>query len=170
MEKVQRTAVRWACRRWRNTSSVGDMMEELEWPTQEARREQSSLTFFYKNHSSTVCLEKDTYLTPAPNLISTRASHDLQYTKYLAYRDALKNSFFPRNFPACNILPFSVVSSNTTEEFKALIYITVTKVCVLECLCSLLERLRTHKVFTKDQRFYLNYHKFSIKSYVLDVY
>ena len=35
---------------------------------------------------------------------------------------------------------------------------------------SLRERLRTHNVFTKDQRFYLNYHKFSIKSYVLDVY
>ena len=32
------------------------------------------------------------------------------------------------------------------------------------------KRLRTHKVFTKDQCFYLNYHKFSIKSYVLDVY
>ena len=32
------------------------------------------------------------------------------------------------------------------------------------------ERLRTHKVFTKDQCFYLNYHKISIKSYVLDMY
>ena len=35
---------------------------------------------------------------------------------------------------------------------------------------ALRERLRTHKVFTKDQCFYLNYRKFSIKSYVLDVY
>ena len=35
---------------------------------------------------------------------------------------------------------------------------------------TLQERLRTHKVLTKDQCFYLNYHKFSIKSYVLDVY
>ena len=35
---------------------------------------------------------------------------------------------------------------------------------------ALRERLRTHKVFTKDQSFYLNYHKFSIKSYVVDVY
>ena len=35
---------------------------------------------------------------------------------------------------------------------------------------SLRERLRTHKVFTKDQWFYLNYYKFSIKSYVVDVY
>ena len=35
---------------------------------------------------------------------------------------------------------------------------------------SLREHLRTHKVFTKDHCFYLNNHKFSIKSYVLDVY
>ena len=32
------------------------------------------------------------------------------------------------------------------------------------------ERLHTHKVFTKDKCFYLNYHKFSIESYVVDVY
>ena len=48
VEKVQRTAARWTCRRWRNTSSVRDMLEELEWPSLETRREQSSLTFFYK--------------------------------------------------------------------------------------------------------------------------
>ena len=30
---------------------------------------------------------------------------------------------------------------------------------------TLRERLRTHKVFIKDQCFNLNYHKFSIKSY-----
>ena len=39
VEKVQRTAARWICRRWRNTSSVGDMLDELEWTPLEARRE-----------------------------------------------------------------------------------------------------------------------------------
>ena len=29
IEKVQRTAARWACRRWRNESHVGEMLEEL---------------------------------------------------------------------------------------------------------------------------------------------
>ena len=53
---MQRTANRWTSRRWRNTSSVGDMLDELEWPSLEARREQSSLTFFYKIHSGTVSL------------------------------------------------------------------------------------------------------------------
>ena len=81
----------------------------------------SSLTFFYKFHSGTVSLDKDRYLTPAPNLRSTRASHDSQYTRYMAYSDALKNSFSPRTIPLWNSLHSSVVSSKTTEEFKALI-------------------------------------------------
>ena len=61
VEKWQRTATRWTCRRWRNTSSVGDMLDEFEWPFMETRREQSSLTFFYKIHSGTVSLDKDKY-------------------------------------------------------------------------------------------------------------
>ena len=121
VEKMQRTAARWTCRRWRNTSSVGDMLDELEWPSLEARREQSSLIFFYKIHSETVSLDKDKYLTPAPNIRSTRATREFQYTRYLAYSKALKNSFFPRTIPVWNSLPSSVVSSKTPEEFKALI-------------------------------------------------
>ena len=74
VEKVQKTAARWTCRRWRNRSSVDDMLDELEWPSLEDRRVRSSLTFFYKIHSGTVSLDKDRYLTPAPNLRSTRAS------------------------------------------------------------------------------------------------
>ena len=50
VEKVQRTAARWTCRRWRDASCVGDMLDELEWPSLKARREQSSETFFYKTY------------------------------------------------------------------------------------------------------------------------
>ena len=121
VEKVKRTAVRWTCRRWRNTSSVGDMLDALEWPSLETCREQSSLTFFYKIHSGTVSLDKDKYLTLPPNRRRTRASHESQCTRYLAYSEALKNSFFPRTIPVWNSLPSSVVSSKTPEEFKALI-------------------------------------------------
>ena len=31
IEKVQRTAARWTCMRWWNTSSDGEMLDELEW-------------------------------------------------------------------------------------------------------------------------------------------
>ena len=121
VEKVQRTAAWWVCRRWHNTSSVDDMFDELEWPSLEDRRLKSSLTFFYKIHSGTVSLDKDKYLTPAPRLRYTRASHDPQYIRYFSYSDALKNSFFPRTIPLWNSLPSSMAASKITEEFKALI-------------------------------------------------
>ena len=39
VERVKRTVAMWTCRGWRNTSSVGDMLDELEWPSLETRRE-----------------------------------------------------------------------------------------------------------------------------------
>ena len=136
VEKVQRTAARWTCRRWMHTSIVDDMLDELEWPSLETRREQSSLTVFYKIPSGTVSLDKDKYLTPAPNLRRTRASHESRYTRYFAYSDVLKNSFFPRTIPMWNSLTSSVVTSKTIEEGKAQISIIGSEVCVLACLCS----------------------------------
>ena len=81
IEKVQRTAARLTCRTWRNTSSVGEMFDELEWPSLEARRDRSSLLLFHKIHSSAVSIETDKYLTPAHSLKSTRASRRAQYCR-----------------------------------------------------------------------------------------
>ena len=95
IEKVQRTAGRWTCRRWRNTSSVGVMLDELEWPSLEARRDQSSLFLFHKIHCGVVFIEKDKYMTPAHRLKTTRSSHSAQYRRHQTYNDALKNFPFP---------------------------------------------------------------------------
>ena len=48
LEKVQKTAACWTCRRWRDTSHVSDMLNDLESPTLEGWQEQSSLAFFHK--------------------------------------------------------------------------------------------------------------------------
>ena len=95
IEKVQRTAARWTCRRWRNTSSDGVMLDELEWPSLEARRDQSSLFLFHKIHCGAVFIEKDKYMTPAHRLKTTRSSHSAQYRRHQTYNDALKNFPFP---------------------------------------------------------------------------
>ena len=68
IERVRRTAARWTCRRWRNTGSVSEMLDELEWPSLEARRYQSSLLLFNKIHCGAVSIEKDKYMTPALSL------------------------------------------------------------------------------------------------------
>ena len=121
VEKVQRTAARWTCRRWRNTSSVGEMLDELEWPSLEARRDRSSLLLFHKIHSGAVYIEKDKYLTPAPSLKSTRSSHSAQYCRYQTYSDALKNSFSRSGLkaPAEPSLPTHIIyfSKSSSVEF-----------------------------------------------------
>ena len=99
IEKVQRTATRWTCRRWRNTSGVCEKLDELEWPSLEARRDQSSLLLFHNIHCGAVSIEKDKYMTPAHSLKTTRSSHSVQYGRHQAYSDALKNSFFPQTIP-----------------------------------------------------------------------
>ena len=129
VEKVQRTAARWTCRRWRNTSSVGEMLDELELPTLGARRDRSSLLLFHKIHSGVVSIEKDKYLTPAHSLNSTMASHSAQYCRYQTYSDALKN-FSPVLFHSGIVfllrwsiprllrsLGHSSFSQNTAERF-----------------------------------------------------
>ena len=92
--------------------------------------------FLLQDSSGTVSLDKDKYLTLAPRLRYTRASHDSQYTTYMSYSDALKNSFFLRTIPLWNSLPSSVVASKTTEEFKTLIYVKGPEVYISECLCA----------------------------------
>ena len=121
VEKVQGTVARWTCRRLPNTSSVSEMLDKLEWPSLEARRDRSSLLLFHKIHSGAVSIEKDKYLTSDQSLKSTRASHSAQFCRYQTYSDALKNSFSRRTIPQWNGLSPSVVNSQTTEEFRALL-------------------------------------------------
>ena len=118
MEKVQRTAARWTCSRWRNTSSVGEMLDELQSPTVEARRDQSSLLFFHKIYCGTMSIDKDKYLTLSQSTRSTRSSHSSQYCRPQTYSEAMKYSFPPRTIPHCNSLASSVVAAETTEEFR----------------------------------------------------
>ena len=76
-------------------SSVGVMLDELEWPSLEAQRDQSSLFLFHKIHCVAVFIEKDKYMTPAHRLKTTRSSHSAQYRRHQTYNDALKNFPFP---------------------------------------------------------------------------
>ena len=57
-ESIQSTS-----RRWRNTSSVGEMLDELQWSTLEVQRDQSSLIFFHKINCATMSIDKDKHLT-----------------------------------------------------------------------------------------------------------
>ena len=96
------------------------MLDELEWPSLEARRDQSSLLLFQKIHCGAMSIEKDKYMTPAYSLKTTRSSHSAQYRRHRTYSDALKISFFPQTIPHCNSLSPSVANTKSMEELSAL--------------------------------------------------
>ena len=48
LEKVQRRAGRFVCGRFHNTSSVTEMLEDLDWPLLQVRRLRRRLIMFYK--------------------------------------------------------------------------------------------------------------------------
>ena len=106
-------------------SSVGDMLDEFEWLSMEGRREQSSLSFFYKIYSGTVSLDKDKKLTSAQNIRRSRASHESQCNRYLGYSEAQKNSFFPRTIPVCGILSLPLWSHPRPMRSLRLLYIDI---------------------------------------------
>ena len=72
------------------TSSVGEVLDELEWPSLEARRDQSSLLHFHKIHCGAVSIEKEKYMTPAHILktTGTRSPHIAQNRRHKTYSDA----------------------------------------------------------------------------------
>ena len=92
------------------------MLDELEGPSLEAQKDQSSLLLFHKIHCGAVSIEKDKFMTPAHSLKTTRSSHSAQYRRHPTNSDALKNSFSPRTIPHWNSLSPSVAKTKSTEE------------------------------------------------------
>ena len=81
------------------------MLDDLEWPSFEARNDQSSLLLFHNIHCDAVSIEKAKYLPPALSSKVTRSSHCAQYCRYQIYSDALKNS--PPNYSTMELsFPF----------------------------------------------------------------
>ena len=122
------------------------MLEELEWPSLEARRDRSTLLLFHKVHSGAVSIENDKYLTPAHSLKSTRSSHSAQYCRYQTHSDALKNSFSPGLFHSGKVfllrwsisrllrsLGLSSFSQNTAERFFLFLFF----VCLFVFFCKI---------------------------------
>jgi hypothetical protein len=64
IERVQRRAARFATNKYRNTSSVGNMLQHLEWRSLQDRRKDSRLNMFYKIVNDKVEIQKTDRLIP----------------------------------------------------------------------------------------------------------
>ena len=123
IEKVQRRADRFTCNRYHNTSSVTDMLEDLDWPTLQVRRLKTRLIMFYKIIHFQVAIYPSDLLFHSDS--RTRQSNPNCYKHIQTSKDAYKYSFYPRTIIQWNQLPSSIVTAETVESFKGLLTVPV---------------------------------------------
>ena len=105
LEKVQRRAARFVCGHFHNTSSVTEMLEDLDWPLLQVRSLRTKLIMFYKIVHYQIAIYPSDLLIPVDT--RTRSRQARHYTDSLS---------IPR--PYWNRLPSSVVTVDTVECFR----------------------------------------------------
>ena len=111
IEMVQRRTARYVLRRYHNTSSVSDMLEQLQWPTSAQRRCSLRFTMLYKIRNSIFTIDPSPYLEP---IRTTTRTNSLSFLP-----ESFKHAYFPRTIPICNTLPDTIVLSPSQNAFKA---------------------------------------------------
>ena len=125
VERVQRRAARFTTNRYRNMSSVGDMLNNLGWESLEQRRTKIRATLTYKIKNELVAIPKAPYLRTPPR--RSRRLHAQSVHIQHNRTDYLKYSFFYRAPVIWNSLRSTVTEAPSLESFKAqLAKVTVT--------------------------------------------
>ena len=116
LEKVQRRAARFVCGRFHNTSSVTEMLEDLDWPLLQVRRLRTRLIMFYKIIHHRIAIYPSDLLIPVDT--RTRHSNPNCYRQIQTSKDIYRFSFYPQTILQWNQLPSSVVTVDTVECFR----------------------------------------------------
>ena len=115
LEAVQRRSAWWATRDYQRTSSVTQMIKDLNWRTQQ-RRIDSWLTLIYKITYDLVAIPAADYLIT--NTRQSRHNHQLAYRQIPTLKDYYKFTFFPRTVVHWNALPFYIPVLPTVAQFS----------------------------------------------------
>ena len=117
IEKVQRRAARYVTNRYYNTSSVTDMLQNLNWPSLEIRRKRVRLIMFYKIIHYVVAIHPlDTLLLPTTTITRYNSSHTYQHIRTDKY--SYKYSFYPRTIIQWNLVPIYVHEAVKVDAFN----------------------------------------------------
>jgi len=118
IESVQRRAARWVTNRFHNTSSVTDMLRDLNWQSLEQRRVHSRLCMFFKIHHDLVTVHPSyAFIMHTPR--HTRTANTMQYTTYQPRTNYFKYSYFPLTVVQWNGLDVNIKSAASVNMFKA---------------------------------------------------
>ena len=116
IESVQRRAARYVTGRQNNTSSVSDLIDQLNWRKLADRRVDARLAMLYKIIHEKVAISKTNRLIPPHRL--SRNMHTQSFQMPSCRTQLRQNSFFPRTIKAWNNLPLNTVMCDSVESFR----------------------------------------------------
>ena len=114
LEAVQRRSARWATRDYQRTSSVTQLIKDLNWRTLEQRRIDSRLTLIYKITYDLVAIPAADYLIH--NTRQPRHNHQLANRQIPTLKDYYKYTFSP--IVHWKALPFYIPVLPTAAQFS----------------------------------------------------
>ena len=115
---VQRRAARYATSRYRQTSSVNNMLNLLEWYPLAERRADGRLAMFYKIVNGQVAIDPTSYLTPLQSTRSSRRNNLQSFQIPYCKQDFILYSFFPSTIRLWNSLSQDIVSAPSLAAFQ----------------------------------------------------
>ena len=120
IEMIQRRAARWVKQDYRLTSSVTDMINDLQWTTLQKRRMHSRLTIFYRFlHQDPPDIRIPQYYLHHSMSHFTRLSHQQRFIPpTTTSSNYYQKSFFPHTIADWNNLPDEIIDSTTLDEFS----------------------------------------------------
>ena len=119
LEMVQRISARYVTNRYRNRSSVSDMIDQLNWTSIEERRKNARLTMLYKINSHEVNVAASHKLIPPDRISRNMSKNSFQIPQCKS--TTRKESFYPQTIRDWNALPNTVTYVSSLESFKRLL-------------------------------------------------
>ncbi|MEW8547660.1 MAG: reverse transcriptase family protein [Candidatus Thiodiazotropha sp.] len=116
LEKVQRKGARFVTGNYSYLESVTSMLQTLDWPPLQQRRQARRLTHFYKAANNLSPVRIPEYVTASSNRTRT---HDLAFIQLHTNYEQYKHSFLPRTIREWNALPPDLVHAVSVDDFSS---------------------------------------------------
>jgi len=113
LEMLNRCSARFVTNDYNNTTSVTTMLNTLQWPSPDTRREKQCLVLMYKIVHGLVAVPSDKLI---PTDGRTRSNHSYKFETISSSTSVYKNSFFLLLYQP------GTLSRNTLDSFKVYIY------------------------------------------------
>ena len=121
LEMVQRRSARWVYNSYRTgPDAIGptEMINDLDWPPLQTRRQTARLSLLYKMTNDLVLMSSRSLLVPYPYLTKNMPPHAYMPLDLLPEKQYFSNTFFPRTVQEWNQLPHSTASAPSYEAFR----------------------------------------------------